>query len=131
MVEREISQAGNEAEFTPGEMEYFVRKQLELWNALDRAGMTAMYRQHAPNGLIIEYVGHPIGDGWDTFNHMWDNYGTGEIRTEIKEIIANGNEVACYFHNVRIASGKYNPSIEIYKMQKGVLHIRYFHNEFS
>lgn len=127
MANCRTSQAPEDGEYTPQQIEYFVRKQVELWNALDRPGMTALYRDHAPNGLTIEYVGSPVGEGWKTFDDMWDNYGTGDIRTDIMEVMINGSEAACYFHNVRIASGSYNPSIEIYKFERGNLHIRYFH----
>jgi hypothetical protein len=116
---------------TPAEIDSFLRKQIELWNALDRPGMEALYRRYAPNGLIIEYVGQPIGDGWAAFNHLWDNYGDGQIRTDIKEILVNGSEGACYFHNVRKATGGANPSIEIYSFGGGKLHIRYFHRSLT
>lgn len=116
---------------TTQQIDHFIRKQLEYWNALDRPAMTALYRQYAPNGLTIEYVGHPIRDGWEAFDHLWDNYGTGKIRTDIKEILVNGSEGACYFHNVRKETGIANPSIEIYGFRDGSLHIRYFHRSLA
>jgi hypothetical protein len=115
---------------TPAEIDGFLRKQLEFWNASDRAGMEALYRRYAPNGLIIEYVGLPVGDGWEAFAHLWDNYG-GHVRTDIKEILVNGVEGACYFHNVHRASGRVSPSLEIYNFGGGKLHIRYFHNSLA
>jgi hypothetical protein len=105
----------------------FLVKNIELWNAKDRAGHTSLYRDAAPNGLTIEYVGQPIGDGWATFNHMWDTYG-GQFRVDIGHIMVNGNEGACLFHNVLVAENKSSPTIEIYKFEGGKLNIRYFHH---
>ena len=114
------------ATVSEADIESFLHKQLEFWNAGKYAEMKALYTKYSPNGLIIEYVGSPIGDGWATFQHMWDNYN-GKVRTDIVEILVNGDEGACYFHNVRVATGAFNPSIEIYKFAAGRLHIRYFH----
>jgi hypothetical protein len=105
----------------------FLIANIELWNAKDRGGHTDLYRAAAPNGLIIEYVGQPIGDGWATFNHMWDTYN-GLFHVDIGEIFVNGNEGACLYHNVLVADGKSNPTIEIYRFDQGKLHVRYFHH---
>jgi hypothetical protein len=109
-----------------GEIYDFLKQQVALWNAGEREAMTALYRQYAPDGLVIEYVGEPIGDGWQTFEHMWDAY-SGKVRSEVIEMLVNGNEGACFLRNLRPASGVANPSIEIYRFEEGRLHIRYFH----
>ena len=109
------------------EIHEFLTSQLEMFNEGRREEMTALYRKYAADELIIEYVGQPVGDGWKTFDHMWDNYG-GLVKTNCAEMFINGNEGACYMKNVRVATGVANPSIEIYRFEPGRLHIRYFHN---
>jgi hypothetical protein len=111
---------------TEAEIRAFMARQVECWNAGDRAGMDALYRRYAPDSLTIEYVGQPLGDGWKTYEHMWDAYA-GRVRTDIVEILVNANEGAVFARNVRVASGLANPSIETYRFEPGSLHIRYFH----
>jgi hypothetical protein len=108
------------------EIRSFLSQQLEYWNAGKRPEMTALYRKYAAEQLIIEYVGQPIGDGWKTYDHMWDTYN-GHVRTDTVQVLVNGNEGACHFNNVRVATGLGNPSIEIYRFDERRLHIRYFH----
>ena len=108
------------------EINTFLNEHLRLWNACDREGFTALYRKYAPNRLTIEYVGMPIGDGWATFNHMWDTYN-GKVRVDIDTILVNGNEGACHYENVIKESGESNPSLELYRFGDGELHVRYFH----
>jgi hypothetical protein len=108
------------------EIQDFVTQQIALWNAGKREEMTALYRKYAGSGLVIEYVGEPLGDGWKTYDHMWDNYG-GKVRGDVVQALVNGNEAAVHISNVRIASGLSNPSIEIYRFDDDRLHIRYFH----
>ena len=108
------------------EIRAFITGQVAFWNAGERDSMTALYERHAPSGLVIEYVGQPLGDGWATYNHMWDTYA-GQVVVEVLEILVNGNEAACSIRNVRTATGLYNPSIETYRFEDGMLHIRYFH----
>jgi ketosteroid isomerase-like protein len=111
---------------TEKEIKLFLTRQLEYWNARQREEMTALYRKYAQDQLVIEYVGQPIGDGWETYNHMWDTYN-GKVRTDVVQVLVNGNEGACHFNNVRVATGSGNPSIEIYRFDDRRLHIRYFH----
>jgi hypothetical protein len=112
----------------PGENEIklFLTQQIEFWNARKREEMTDLYRKYAADQLVIEYVGQPIGDGWKTYDHMWDTY-SGSVRTDVIEVLINGNEAACYYNNVRLATGLGNPSIETYRFDDRRLHIRYFH----
>ena len=111
---------------TSKEIEHFLHQQLIFWNAGKRDEMRNLYRRYAKDRLIIEYVGMPIGDGWKAFEHMWDSYN-GKVKTEAVEVMVNGNEGACFLHNVRVVGGAVNPSIEVYKFTPGQLHIRYFH----
>lgn len=108
------------------EIRDFLARQIEYWNGGHREQMTALYRQYALDELVIEYVGHPVGDGWAAYEHMWDTYA-GQVRTEVVQVLVNGNEAACHYRNVRVASGTANPSIETYRFDEGRLHIRYFH----
>ena len=54
---------------------------------------------------------------------MWDAYA-GRVRSEVVEVLVNGNEGACFLRNLRTESGVANPSIEIYRFEEGRLHIR-------
>lgn len=112
---------------TEERIRYFLNEHIARWNACDREAFTALYQEAAPNGLIIEYVGQPIGDGWEAFNYMWDNYNA-TTKAGIELILVNGNEGACYYHNISRADESSVPTIEIYKFYDGKLHIRYFHN---
>lgn len=111
---------------TDAEIKAFIADQIAYWNAGERDKMTALYERHAPKGLIIEYVGQPVGDGWATYNHMWDTYA-GQVAVEALLVLVNGAEAACSISNVRTATGLSNPSIETYRFEDGTLHIRYFH----
>lgn len=110
----------------PDEIRAFLHDQLELWNAGDRQAHAALYRRYAERELVIEYVGQPVGDGWATFDHMWDNFG-GKIRVEAALMLVNGNEGACHHLNIRRGSGLTNPTIETYRFEDGGLYIRYFY----
>lgn len=107
------------------EIREFMTQQVALWNAGDREAMTQMYRRYAPRELVIEYIGQPIGDGWATYDHMWDAYA-GRVRLEIVELLVNGQEAAAFHQNIRVESGLSNPSIETYRFEEGRMVIRYF-----
>jgi hypothetical protein len=111
---------------TEQEISAFLHKHLDYWNSGDRRGMRELYKKYARDSLVIEYVGVPLADGWQTFDHMWETYN-GKVRTDIGHILVNGNEGACYYKNVIVETGESHPSIEIYKFTEGSLHIRYFH----
>lgn len=108
------------------EIRRFLHAQIELWNDGKREEQTALYRRYAADGLVIEYIGQPVGDGWATFDHMWDAYG-GKVRVEVAQMLVNGNEAACHHLNIRKASGLANPSIETYRFEEGRLFVRYFY----
>lgn len=99
-----------------------------LWNARDRDGFMALYKEASPNGLIIEYVGQAdVDDGWAACNYMWDNYNQ-DVTAIPQVMLANGNEGVVHVHNVSHRDGVAHPSVEIYKFENGTLHIRYFHH---
>ena len=104
----------------------FILQQVEHWNAGEKEKMMSMYRRMAPNGLKMELVGHPVIDGWQALNEMWDR-DNGHIKGEIVDVMVNGNEGACYCRNVRTADGTVVTSIEIFCFEDGTLHVRYFH----
>ena len=104
----------------------FILQQTEYWNAGNREAFIDLYRSVAPKGLKIEYIGQPIGDGWQALNHMWETYN-GLVEVEIGDILVNGNEGACYFRNVLAADGTANSTIEIYRFENDTLHVRYFY----
>lgn len=118
-------------DYSEADIRQFLQDNFRLWNARDREAFTALYREASPNGLVIEYVGQPrVDDGWQAFNHMWDNYNH-DVNAELKEVLVNGNEGVCYVHNHSARDGVAHPSIEIYRFDKGQLYIRYFHNAES
>ncbi|HEY2659763.1 MAG TPA: hypothetical protein VGI79_08575 [Caulobacteraceae bacterium] len=108
------------------EIHAFLQQQVRFWNEGRRQDMTDLYRTYAYEDLTIEYVGQPIGDGWKTYDHMWDAYG-GKVKVELVEVLVNGSEAAYFARNVRLVGGAANPSIETYRFEPGRLHIRYFH----
>jgi hypothetical protein len=112
------------------EIQSFLTQHLQYWNAGQRTEMNALYRRYAQDQLIIEYVGQPTGDGWKTYEHMWDTYG-GKVRTDAILVLVNGNEAACHYNNVRVATGIGNASIEVYRFEERRLHIRYFHKALA
>lgn len=113
---------------TEKEIHAFLHDHIRFWNAGDREGFEGLYRRYGANGLSIEYVGHPIGDGWEAFNQLWDGYN-GKFRVDIEQVLVNGSEGACHYGNVMLDSGVCSPSLEIYKFGDGTLSIRYFHKK--
>ena len=107
----------------------FLTQKIELWNAAKADELEALYREIAPNGLIFEFVGAPkINDGYKALRKMCNDWG-GHIAIELVEVLINGNEVACYVKNHRLAQpGSFVPSIEPYTFESGHLLERYFHN---
>ncbi|MAT50164.1 MAG: hypothetical protein CMK32_03145 [Porticoccaceae bacterium] len=107
----------------------FLTKKIELWNDAKADELEALYREIAPQGLVFEFVGAPaINDGYKALRKMCTDWG-GHIAIELVEVLVNGNEVACYVKNHRLAEpGSFVPSIETYTFADGKLVERYFHN---
>lgn len=107
----------------------FLTKKIELWNDAKADELEALYREIAPNGITFEFVGAPkINDGYKALRKMCTDWG-GHIAIELVEVLINGNEVACYVKNLRLAEpGSFVPSIETYTFENGQLLERYFHN---
>ena len=65
-------------------IEAFLHAQVAAWNAGDKAGFFAAYRDAAPQGLAIEYVGRgPASDGWPVLEGMWAQQSA---KIEIEEL---------------------------------------------
>lgn len=111
---------------TEDDIRAFMLKQFELWNARDKEEMFALYKRAAPNGYTIEIVGHPIMEGWQMLNDLWEK-DNKILDVEPVEVLANGNEGACYCRNHHTDTGVTVSSIEIYRFDEGSLHVRYFH----
>jgi hypothetical protein len=107
----------------------FLVEQYALWNQGKRAELIALFRELAPKGLTIEYVGTPVQDGWKAMDDIWDQHG-GHVTIEVVQILVNGNEAAVHALNHHVEKdGRINtrPSIEIYRFAEGTLQIRYFY----
>jgi hypothetical protein len=113
---------------TPQAIERFLRAQYSLWSEGKFEEMLAEFRQIAPNGLTIEYVGKAPQDGWVALDEMWRDYGN-KCPTELVTVLVNGNEAATYVYNhLQTDNGVITlPSIETYLFENGRLHVRYFH----
>lgn len=104
----------------------FLHTQIACWNATDREGFLAAYRNIAPGGLTIEYVGRPASDGWPVLEGMWAQQNA---RIEIEEVaaIVNGNEAACHNRNKVKGTDMAIDTIELYRFDEGGrLFVRYF-----
>lgn len=110
------------------EIKHFVREHYQLWNEQKREELLALCDAIAPNGYTIEYVGRPVQDGRQGWDEMFAHYG-GKVRTDIKLLIANGDEVATQIDNVFVGEDRNVPSLETYRVADGKLAIRYFHRE--
>ena len=106
-------------------IEGFLHTQVAAWNAGDKAGFFNAYRQAAPEGLQIEYVGRPASDGWPVLEGMWAQQGA-KIEIEEVAMIINGNEVACHNRNKVRGTALAIETIELYRFDAGHLWVRYF-----
>ena len=107
------------------EIERFLHGQLNAWNAHDHAAFFGFYRQFAPNGLTIEYVGKPPRDPWEILETMWTDHNAG-MRLEAVKAVINGHEAACHHRNHIEAAGVVIETMELYDFGDGTLSIRYF-----
>ena len=104
----------------------FLHTQAACWNAGDKAGFLSAYREAAPAGLTIEYVGQPASDGWPVLEAMWTRQNAA-IAIEELALIVNGNEAACHNRNLVRGTERAIETIELYRFDgEGRLHVRYF-----
>ncbi|AYH44463.1 nuclear transport factor 2 family protein [Azoarcus sp. DN11] len=107
-------------------IEHFLHTQLARWNASDKEGFLAAYREVAPGGLTIEYVGRPSADGWPVLEAMWTAQNA-KIDIEEVAMIINGCEAACHNRNRVKGTDVTIETIELYRFDEGgKLHVRYF-----
>lgn len=110
---------------TPETIEAFLHAQVRHWNAGDKEGFFGIYRQAAPNGLQVEYVGRSATDGWPILENMWQQQNA---KFEVQELllVVNGMEAAC--HNINKVRGTATEihTIELYRFEQGKLLVRYF-----
>ena len=107
-------------------IERFMRGQVKCWNAHDKAGFLAHYREAAPNGLEIEYVGRAEqADGWFVIEEMYDKHNA-QINLEVVSTVFNGSEAAAHHRNCIVGTDLVIESIEIYRFDAGRLWVRYF-----
>jgi hypothetical protein len=106
-------------------IESFLHTQVAAWNAGDKAGFFAAYRSVAPQGLRIEYVGRPEGDGWPILEQMWEQQSA---KVEVEEVVAivNGQEAACHNRNKLRGTARAIETVELYRFDAGTLQVRYF-----
>ena len=108
------------------DIERFMRGQVQCWNAHDKAGLLALYREVAPQRLDIEYVGRDDqADGWLVIEEMYDKHNT-QFRLEVVTTVINGHEAAVHHRNCIVGTDLVIESIETYRFTPGCLHVRYF-----
>lgn len=113
---------------TKEQIEHFLHAQLEHWHAKNRDGFLGAYREMSPNGLTVEYVGRPLGDGWQAIEDIWEKQ-VPNIEVEVQSKIINGSEAACLHANKIIGTNQVIPTIEQYIFGDGTLHVRYYVGE--
>lgn len=107
-------------------IETFLHAQVKAWNAGDKDGFFAAYRQAAPQGLQIEYVGRgPAVDGWPVLEGMWAQQ-SAKIAIEEVLMVINGQEAACHNRNLVRGTALAIETLELYRFDAGQLTVRYF-----
>ena len=103
----------------------FLHEQVKCWNAGDKQGFFDAYRNVAPNGLQIEYVGRPATDGWPVLEGMWAQQ-SAKIEIEELLLVVNGTEAACHAVNQVRGTEVVIHTLEMYCFDAGKLSVRYF-----
>ena len=106
-------------------IEQFLHAQAKAWNDGDKSEFFGAYSAAAPNGIEIEYVGQPAGDGWAILEAMWGQQNA-KIQIEEVALIVNGNEAACHNRNWVRGTDNWIETIELYRFDSGRLQVRYF-----
>lgn len=111
---------------TPETITRFMHGQAAAWNAHDKAGLMALYREVAAEHLEIEYVGRTEqAEGWLVIEEMYDKHNA-QFRLEQVMTIVNGNEAAAHHRNCIRGTDIVIDSIETYRFEPGRLFVRYF-----
>ena len=110
----------------PQTIERFMTGQVACWNAHDRDGFMALYREVAPERLDIGYAGRSdTTDGWFVIEEMWDKHNA-QFRLEVVDTLINGSEAAVHHRNCIVGSDAVIESIETYRFEPGRLSVVYF-----
>ncbi|NIB44076.1 nuclear transport factor 2 family protein [Pseudomaricurvus alkylphenolicus] len=105
-------------------LEFFLHRQVECWNNSDKAGFLQCYKDIAPNGLSIEYVGQPSQDPWLMLEGMWREQPN--VRIDVVACVVCGNESASHHNNVRNNDNPGTRTLEFYTLKDGKLSARIF-----
>jgi hypothetical protein len=108
------------------EIDRFIREQYRLWSADAVDDMLELFRNVAPRGYTIQYVGHPAEEGNAAMATMISQY-RGKVRTHLRQLIVNGAEAAAVVDNEFVETATTVPSIETYRFEGGRMEIRYYH----
>ncbi|MDX1505085.1 MAG: hypothetical protein R3221_05180 [Spongiibacter sp.] len=103
---------------------HFLHHQIDCWNKGDKEGFLASYREIAPKGLSIEYVGMAAGDPWQMLEGMWQ--AQASVKIEVLECIQIGNKSASHHRNVLADGSISSETIELYTLSEGRLESRIF-----
>jgi hypothetical protein len=104
----------------------FMLGQVACWNAHDKPGLMALYREMAAVGLDIGYAGRSTDkDGWFVIEEMYDKHNV-QFRLEVVETIVNGDEAAVHHRNCIVGTDAVIQSIETYRFEPGRLSVVYF-----
>lgn len=109
----------------PADIEAFLHAQVRHWNAGDKEGFFGVYRQAAPNGLQIEYVGRAATDGWPVLENMWQQQ-SAKFQVQEVLLVVNGSEAACHNINQLRGTAMEIHTVELYRFEQGRLLVRYF-----
>jgi hypothetical protein len=110
---------------TPETIDRFMQGQVRCWNGHDKAGLMALYRDMAPDGLTIEYAGRADhADGWLVIEEMYDKHNA-QFRLEVVTTILCGQEAAVHHRNCIVGTDLVIESIETYRFTPGRLQVRY------
>lgn len=105
-------------------LEYFLHRQIECWNNGDKVGFLQCYKDVAPNGLSIEYVGVAPQDPWLMLEGMWREQPNVQI--EVISCVICGDESASHHNNIRTNDVPQAQTLEFYSLKEGVLSARIF-----
>jgi hypothetical protein len=106
-------------------IEAFIHAQAKAWNNGDKTAFFGAYEAVAANGLLIEYVGRPVADGWPVLESMWTQQNS-KVQVESVATIVNAGEAACHNRNWIRGTQTWIETIELYRFDSGRLQVRYF-----
>jgi hypothetical protein len=104
------------------ELESFIRRWYDLWNAQDKEGWLRHWRETCPGAPTLEDpVGTPVKHGWELASELWDRTGPDHPIVRIQQLITGGNEAVVVASN----EGSYRgeplviPSVDVWRVNPG------------